>query len=401
MRAAALALVLVAGCQDPPLRVRYQLEEGGCGTADCGELKMSCDAVLSLRVLSPSDPDVPHIAVCEPVMPNAKNDLCAIGSINLPVKSLPRETMEIQVTVWDRQSVTDPLDLTKLDCLRNPVVFDQINGFPVAPAVGPTPAFGGRAFYHPGDEEVVVTLGCTDPTAVDNPTCNGVNDIDVSAVVLDFDNLPISVGESTGDRLSVAVGEPRTAEVDGKTQYVLNSADAKPLARTVMGPIPAWGDGVDLDFSASACIQVTEDAAQTTTTLHCEGLSDPNTRTINIAGVRVTKDTVDDVLRSLALTAFPDEGLTLGIVIDQNNNPAAGATVTVDAPFTVEFINDNRTGLTPGTRTTNSGLFVSRDLPYGKYFSASFPTPLSPQIGGLVNGKLTVVVFTNSEIGGP
>jgi hypothetical protein len=387
----------LAACDDPPLKIIYEIADGtsgqGCATSKCSELDMSCDSVLHLRILSPSDPNVPHVSICKEVMQNVTHDLCAIGRVDLEPKTLPRETLEVQVTVWPKDAVTDPL--TGLpDCARTQVEFDA-TGFPTN-----GPAFGGRAFYHPGDAETVVTLGCTDKKLIAEESCTSLNDVAVTATVLDFDNLPVSVGDSTADRLSVAIGEPTRITLENSDFVdVLNSADLRPLARTAGGPeLPAWAADVEVELDNSACIQVTEDAAEITSTLRCEPVT-PDARMIDMFGVRVSNTTLDEILAAMSLAEFPEDGMTLGIVIDENNNPAAGATVTVDQG-TIEFINADRTGIATGTKTTASGIFVSRDATYGSFFSASLVSLLGQKLGGRVNNKLTVVVFLPESIGG-
>lgn len=381
------ALAVLAACQDPPLQIVYQVATDGdgasCPATSCEELPMACDAVLFLRVLSPSDPTVPYVSVCEPVPPDPET-LCAISRIDLDPIDLPRESLEIQVTVWPRELVTNPAT-GELDCQRTQVQFDAVNGFPTT--LGPS--FGGRAFYQPGDAETVVTLGCTDLEAINAPTCTGEDNVDVHATVLDFENLPLLVTGDTGDRLSVAIGEPRDS--------VLEFADTRQLPRTVQDP-PAWGAPVDLMFTSTACIQVLEDNAQATASVRCKPV-DAEDRTLDLAGVRVPKPTLDEILRALALQVFPDEGMTIGIVVDQNGNPVAGATVNATAG-TIEYLDATRTGLAPGGKTTSSGIFISRDAPFGTVFSVMLTPSVASQIGGRVQGKLTVIHFDAAQIGG-
>jgi hypothetical protein len=174
------------------------------------------------------------------------------------------------------------------------------------------------------------------------------------------------------------------------------------LRRDDTGAIPAWTGSVSDVFESSACIQVTEDAPATTTTLRCtnEGVS-PEAVLLDIPGMRVAGDSLSDILGAIGLADVPIDGLTLGIVLDENDSPASGATITVDQPGkTIEIINANRTGIVPGNTTTASGLFISRDATYGAAFGASLITPLKAQIGGRVRNKLTIVLFQQGTIGG-
>lgn len=398
-RALVVTAVALAACETPDLTIVYRVADGvtgpTCGTDSCAEVPMECQVVLHLRVLRPADPTAPYISICEAVTQNQMRDLCAIGRIDLPRVELPRETLEVQVTVWPRDAVLDT-QTGELDCAKVPVEFDATMGFPVAGANNP--AFGGRAFYHPGDEETFVTLGCVDVASVNEGTCAGQFSIDVNSTVGDFENLPFSVSSTIADRLAVSIGEPKPFDDGVRMGHALNSGNVAALDRTVIGPTPTWGKGVDLQFESAACIQVREDGAQTTSSLLCDTVRPPIT-TLDLPGVRLPKATLDQVLAALSLLVFPEEGLTVGIVVDSVGNPSSGFTVSATAG-TVEYINATRTGLQTGS-TSTSGLFVSRDAPFGTTFSTFMINETANGIGGLVDGKVTVVILQfESPIGG-
>jgi hypothetical protein len=395
-----IALALAASaCDTPDLTIIYRVAEGtngpSCGTAECADVPMHCASVLHLRVLRPSDPNAPFISICQDVVQNLTRDLCAIGRIDLPQRELPRETLEIQVAVWPRESVLDT-ETGELDCAKVPLEFDATMGFPIAGALNP--AFGGRAFYHPGDTETIVTLGCVDVPSVNAPSCVGLNNIAVTATVGDFENLPFSVSSSIGDRLAVSIGEPKPFDDGVRMGHALNSANVAALDRTVIGPTPAWGNGVDLELQSSACIQVLEDGAQTTSSLRCQNVSSSAT-SLDLPGVRLPKATLDQILMALSLVQFPEEGLTVGIVLDNVGAPAPGFEVST-TQGTVEYVNSTRTGLVTGA-TSTSGIFVSRDAPFGTIFSTFEINQTVNAIGGLVDGKVTVVILQfDTPIGG-
>lgn len=394
---ACVAGCALAACSTPDLKIIYEVADGTtgatCGTADCQQVPMACDSVLHLRILRPSDPNAPLVSICQDVQPDAARDLCAIGQIDLPQEQLPRETLEVQVTVWPRTAVLAD-DGISLDCGKIPVEFDATYGFPVAGGVTQqAPAFGGRAFYHPGDNETVVTLGCTDLASVNDDTCAGAGAVDVTATVADFENLPFNVSPTVADRLTVSVGEPSPFE----DHFQLLSADLANLPRTVPGPIPVWEANVDTVFESTACVVVEEQGAQTTSTLRCREAS-PDATTLDLPGLRLPKVTLGQILTSLSLPAFPEQGMTVGIVLDHLGNPAPGFAVSATAG-TVEYLNDTRNGLTTG-QTSMSGIFVSRDAPYHTFFSAFGPQPVTG-IGGLVDGYVTMVVLQfDQPIGG-
>ncbi len=396
-------LLALAACDTPDLTITYLVADGitgpSCGPTGvtCGEVDMQCTSVLYLRVLRPADPKAPFISLCEEVSPNGTKDMCAIGRVELPIVTLPRENLEIQVTVWPKELVIDN-ETGVLNCGKLPLNFDATFGYPVPVTGDPSPAFGGRAFYHPGDDETFVTLGCTDLPSVNAASCSGQQAIQVTATVGDFENLPFSVSSSIGDRLGVTIGEPRAFDAGSEIRHQLNAADVATLGRTTEGPTPAWGAGVDLMLQSSACIQVLEDGAQTTSALRCKPVS-PTETTLDLPGVRLPRATLDQILTSLSLIKFPEEGLTVGIVLDGVGSPIPGAVVNTTAG-TIEYVNAARNGLVSG-QTSSSGIFVSRDATFGTSFSTFIiDQTVPPALGGRVDGKVTVVILqSDTQIG--
>ena len=395
----ALLLAAIAACDTPDLTIVYRVADGNpgstCRTDSCAEVDMACESVLHLRVLRPSDPNAPFISICEDIRTNATKDMCAIGNVDLPITELPRETLEIQVTVWPRSLVVDETT-GELDCGKLPREFDATLGFPVGGDL--VPAFGGRAFYHPGDSETFVTLGCVDVESVNAPSCAGGEAIQVTSTVGDFENLPFSVSSTIGDRLTVSIGEPKPFDDGNRTGHVLNSATVATLERSVIGPTPVWAGGVDLALQDAACIQVLEDGAQTTSSLRCKFV-EPTDNLLDLPGVRFPRTTLEQVLDSMSVLVFPEGGLTIGIVLDAVGSPIPGVVVDGTAG-TIEYLNATRTGLVPG-QTSASGMFVSRDAPFGTTFSAFAIDQTVFSIGGQVDGKVTVVILqSDTSIGG-
>jgi hypothetical protein len=388
-------LLALAACGNPSPRIIYDLATGADGATcspdgepvTCEDIPMECDAVLSLRVIAPSKPSEAYVSICQPVSPNGRHNLCAISSIDLGEFQTPPETMEVQVLVWPREAVTDPFT-GELNCQLNPVTFSASGGFPEG--ITP-PAFGGHAFWHPGEETVRVFLGCTDVASINQDSCRGVGTTTVSSTVIDFETrVPVSVDQA--NRLTVSVGEP-TPSASG---FELSSSAQRPLPRTVIGPPPVWSNDVDLQFNASACIAVLEDEAQATVSLACQQEilgADP----IDVQGVRLAKSTLQQVLGAIKATVFPPEGLTIGMVVDEQLNPAASFTVTSTAG-TVEYLSADRRGLIDTTATTQSGMFVSRDAPYGTDFTTGGGLfNVVTKRGGMVAGKVTVVLLQLSK----
>ncbi|MGE0549606.1 MAG: hypothetical protein AB7O24_08445 [Kofleriaceae bacterium] len=391
-RSLSVAVALAAvGCEYPPLSIEYQVTTGAtqsCGAAECKDIAMHCEAVLSVRIVSPSDPERSYVSICELVSPNRNRDLCAIGSVSLPELELPAERLEVQVAVWPRSAVEDPLT-GQLDCQRNRVVFDHTTGFPVAQV--PAPAVGGHAYFTPGDSLTVVNMGCTDLDALNDPTCVGEDTVLVRAVVRDFDSqIPISRGQAAS--LSVAIGEPRELA----DEWVLNPADARGLnpSNTDGSEVATWSGDVDLDFTATACLEVLEDTAQATTSLVCRKVA-PDLTTIDLPGIRLTKHSLDQILEALGMASFPEQGLTIGMVVDGNGTPVADKVVTTSLG-TVVYLTADRTGVVTD-KTRSSGIFVSTDAPYGAVFSINGSQPPITGLGGRVRGKVTMVVLSLND----
>lgn len=403
MRALALALAVVLGaCSDPPLALVLGLSSSpnaSCGSTSCADVTMSCGAVASIRILDPKDPRAPFISLCKDVSFDRDRDLCSLASIDLPATPLPDQTLAIEVVVYPKDDL--PRDAVTGDPLCPATVeFAAADGFPIGAVTivdpnDPTmterlarPAIGGRAYFHPGDARTIVELGCPDLPALNAPTCSGDATTSVSATITDFDtNQPVSTG--LGNRLGVSIGEPQLSSSGSGLEYVLNPADTAQLARTVVGPIPAWGADVTRTFTSAACLEVLEDISQATATLVCRRVT-PQDRTIDITGVHLAKETLDQILVALGGASL-DKGLVLGIVLD-DLGPSVGRTVIGDTAATIRYLSADGLNF-DATETTASGIFVSQDAPFGTRFTTSNATTTVFALGGLVDNKVTIVVL--------
>ncbi len=383
----ALLLVALLACNTPAPSLRLALAgppAQACPSTDCLEIPMSCATIMSIRIIDPADPSAPFLSQCTEVPQDRKKDLCSLAVVELDKKALPIKTLEVQVAIYPRDAVTDPAT-GAVTCPAD-VKYDATKGFPVEQPNAP--ALGGRAFYHPGDEEIVVTLGCTDVMALNAAACLGANNTKITSTVLDFDTR-IAASPALGDRLSVAVGEPH--ELNGA--FVLNPADARQLDRTVSGPIPAWGGDVDLSFTTGACAEVLEDGAQATTTLTCKKDITPIDHQLDVPGTRLARTSLSQILNALQLPVFPDPGLTVGILVDYQNIPVPGFVVQATTG-SVEYLSADRSTTVAGA-TTSNGIFVSTDAPYGTIFTSSGlgKNLEEPGLGGRVEGKVTIVIL--------
>src|SRR5262249_43099045 len=236
---------------------------------------------------------------------------------NLEPVSLPVRDLEVQIAVFAGATLT--VDPESGDPVCPDVHYSASNGFPFPFEHDVLPVLGGRAYYHPGDSEVRVVLGCTDLSAMQSGlSCTRSEQGKLTAKVLDFESrVPVSGGPNgVADHLFVSVGEPHA--FDGG--FVLNPADA--IALHLDGQeMPAWSAPGWQMFSQYACVEVLEDVPQAVATLRCIQASPSLPR---LEGMRVLKNRVQTVLTSLGMppSEFPSEGLTIGIVLDAQYNTA-------------------------------------------------------------------------------
>jgi hypothetical protein len=418
VRALALACLLLAACEAPPLTLRYQLtagdsqqctsENNGMPTTDCADISMDCRAVLSIRIVPPNDPDVPYISVCQ-ALPLSTRQLCGIAGVDLPPAKdpIPEQVLEVQMAVFPIDDVPE-ID-GKLVC---PIVEFGVDGLPTTQACSSSdttqcpgrPAVGGRAFYHPGDEETLVTLGCTEIGLLRGDKCTNLNRTTVIATVNEFE-FPASVEQVTANRLLVSVGEPVPGSANN---YVLDISRTHPLMRDTTNQFPyTWSNEfTDLNFTKSFCLEVLEDVPMATRTLTCRPLPGSYPDSIDALGTRLKPETLAMILKAANLTAFPSKGLVVGIVLSQAFLPVSGVKVQANCPMdlptcgaiSVQYLSEDRLSLTTDN-THSTGIFISTDAPFRSTFNRlGQAVPLV--YGGLVDNKVTTVVIQETGIGG-
>lgn len=387
MRLAILFLGLAA-CNTPTPRLALVFAgppSQACPATDCADIPMTCRTVMRIRIADPASTNSPYLDECVEVPVNHDQNMCAISTVDLVSTAIPVRDLEVQVALYPLSVIQPDPNNPALVCPAR-VAYNVATGFPVEQA--PTPALGGHAFYHPGDETVVVTLGCTDLAAI-GASCAVPDRVKVDATVVDFDTRFTVMGgsPSLADRLRVSVGEPQVRN----SVFVLDTADTRLLARSGLGPIPAWRSEVDLVFHKYACLEVLEDVGQSTATLRCDAAN--ATSGFALTGVWMAKERLDELLRALQLPEFPDEGLTVGIVVDGTGLPVAGAVVS-PKQGTVAYLSKDRMSFAAGGATTSTGIFVSRDAPFGTEITTGGPGGLPVSgIGGLVTGRVTLVIL--------
>ncbi len=406
-RALALIACILAACDTPPITLRYRLTSGnaqqcisetGNATTDCSNLALACNGVLSLRIVPPNQPEVPYVYVCTDL--TDKRDLCSIAGPALPEPTVPgpEQVLEIQVAVFERDSLPKDADgnyiCPRVEFASNNLPETAVSCFESDPSLCPArPAVGGRAYYRPGDEETVIELGCTDLSLLNGPACAGINTIDVTATVNDFDTW-VPVSATAAQRLTVSIGEPRA---DLSNLYTLTGT--QPLSGPSPNVPPSWSSALDFSPESYYCVEVFEDIPQATRALVCRAVPPMGLDEIKITGALLSKDTLDDILTALGKPSFPITGLVVGVVLDEFNRPVAGVKVNaVCAPTetcTVQYLSADRTTLTSDTTSAN-GIWISQDAPFGSLFERS--GNVQPAFGGLVQGKVTIVVLQESAM---
>ena len=397
----ALASAVAGACGVPAPHIEIEYAQGmdqHCpGDGDCSAVLLPCDAVMSIRIVDPDDPynpDKRHLSQCEPVKRDKGADACSINSINLAQVELPVRDLEVEIAVFPGAALA--VDPQSGDPVCPDVHYNSTSGYPFPTGHDVIPAFGGKAYYHPGDTAVTVRLGCTDLSATHaGLACTNPTGGALTATVEEFDTrVPVSVGPSgDAEHLFVSVGEPHS--FDGG--FVLNPADAIAL-HLDDHEVPVWSAPLSQTFDKYVCVEVLEDSPQAVATLRCILATDPLPR---LTGFRVKKQLVMSALAALGMTGqpFPTEGMTIGVVLDGQDAGLSDYIVSATpasagAPSgTVTYMNTGTTD-PPITSTAQNGIFLSRDAPFGTVFSARGGTAMAPAVGGLVAGKITVVVIS-------
>ena len=402
---------LAIGCSNQTFTLQFRVTQGladackpnGKQVTQCQDVPMSCAAVANIRVFNPNTPTSPIIDVCQELMMAPNPTLCEVAQVNLPqpTMSVDAQTLEVQILVYPKNKLDvdgtgAPICPAKpsfgTDGFPSPSLVPCMPGVPCEP----TPAIGGTAFYHPGDAETIVDLGCADLSLLNDPVCVGAS-TQVTAAVADFDTL-VTVSPALAQQLVVGVGEPMMTIVgNGSGQTIHNTLDMANLTTLTYAPIqtiPSWsGTLPQLTFR---CVQVDEsNVASRTDTVRCIKSTDPMPNAL--AGTRLQKASLDMILTALGLPTFPDAGLVIGLVLDSHGNPAAGIQVTAtDAGEpslgTIKYLSATRNSVV-GSTTSTSGIFVSQDMTFGTLFTAMQGNQSVTALGGLIDGKVTIVVL--------
>lgn len=392
---AALASA-AAACSTPVPAINLQLNttsDQQCPSSDCGDVLVPCPMAMSIKIVDPNNPNKVFLNQCTPVNHDRTNDLCALNSVTLASTPIPVQHVEVQVAVFAQAG----LALNADGSLICPDVPFAATGFPVeqssvTPGGDVPPVVGGVGFYDPGDSKVDVNLGCTNLAALQS--CVSKNQLAVDARVTNFSTGTFVLqGTTDVSHLAVSIGEPHSEN----GQFTFEVGDLTPInVKPGQDGTPEhWGGTVDVPFQQFVCLNVLEFAAEATATVTCAPKL-ANTESLNLGGVWVATPQLSAILSALGSQAFPDTGLTIGMVVDDNGAPVTGQVVTA-SKSTVQYLSaDGHGGFTAASRpSATSTIFVSTDAP--------FPTELvvnqgSGQaslvgVGGGIAGRVTVVLL--------
>jgi len=398
MRALAAALALLAACQNAPqdlgpfaIRFSFDQRDGStCPSDTCEDYGMRCGATLAIRIRDVADDDKIVADACLPVAPAAT--LCGLGNITSPTFfNIPPHRLRIEASAWRPEVLEADPDLEG-DCPEEDL-FD-VRGVPLA-TFQPRPAFAGAAYFDAGSDVDValVPLSCSEPSQLDQDEC-GLVDTTPIRVTADDIETALDITTDQAQNLQVGLAEPRAMpDGDGGTVYVIDGGNTIPLTQEP-GPIPSFSGETDQTFDTDVCSVLLELTPQSTASVTCQRAA-PAAAEIDVRGVLVSVDTLDQVLAAMLADSFPAEGLVVGRVVDHTGAPLASVIVTPSSG-TVEYLSGDRSTLV-GNRTSSSGLFIARDVPFGSSWTAVHNADGrredGPVRGGLVEGKVTALLI--------
>lgn len=394
MRAALVALALALAACGPDassFAITFSLTQGDqyhCPSATCAGIAVSCDTVVSVRIVDAADPSTVYLSRCVPL--TDVNNLCGVSKIDLATDgvapTVPNRMVRIEVLVWPQVALTDGACPTDVE-------FDA-HGMPLA--VAPAPAIGGQRYFLAGSSDTAqIELGCLDAGALNDLTCRSPGTTRVRAVVDDFDTR-VFLPPAIADNIDVVAGvpTPHTNPDNGQIEWKLDT-DGRALDRSVIAPVPAWQNDILLGDTTVACVQTLDNSGtERTPAVTCHGI-DPDAREIDLRAFRLAKSSLNQVIGVLRLPGAPDAGMVVGMVVDHLGSPVQGATVLPSAG-SVRYVNGDRTALTDDIVTSPSGMFVSQDVPFDAAWTATDAhglAPSEPPVGGLLVGTVTVVVI--------
>jgi hypothetical protein len=241
-----------------------------------------------------------------------------------------------------------------------------------------------------------VVLGCVEESLLDAPECRTGNLPHVTTHVIDFEDR-IDVDGSLAGRLTVTVAEPTYDSINDR--YLLQTPTL--MEATMTAPVLTYEVDYPANFDDTACIQVLGDDLGAAAAVRCyqaapEHLVDNQ---LDAEGSLLDISTLEAVRQAIGGGPL-NNGVVIGMVLDEDGFPAAGA--EVEASFgTVQYLSEDLSSTAGLTQTSASGVFASINAPYqGPEFETNFWTATRADesteeivIGGLLEAKVTIVIL--------
>ena len=392
-----VAVLVAAGCQKAPedlgpFAISFTFDQRAgtqCPSESCADYGMRCGATLGIRILDVADDGRIVADACIPVPP--ASTLCGMGDVTGPTFfNIPAHRLRIEAAAWRPEVLESDPDLAG-EC-PDDALFD-VRGVPLDTFL-PRPAFAGAAYFDAGSDVDVamVPLSCTDAAQLDQQEC-GLIDTTPIEVTADDIETALDITDEQAASLTVGLAEPRAVpDGDGGTVYVIDAQDTIPLEPVTDTPIPTFAGTTD-SVPDTACSILLELIPQSVASVTCRRL-DTDLDEIDVRGVLVTVDTLDQILAAMSLEAFPPEGLVVGRVVDHTGAPLADVKVMPSAGD-VDYLSADRSTLF-GNDTSVNGFFIARDVPFGASWTAIHNVDGRREEGeiraGLVQDKVTAIL---------
>lgn len=388
MKRAAVAMIaalLGSGCAPDSVPFQVSLSYEGCGGNRCEQIMTRCAAAIGLRIVDATNGDI-YVSEC--VRLEGEATLCQMLEdlmLELQPELLPNRMVQVEMAIW-------PLD----EELDDPCPEIEYDGYGKYKSGLPMPAIAGLGYFRVGSNEVApLSLGCVQPELLDSVECRGDTRPHVQARVIDFDN-NVEVGSEFESELTVSVAEPTYDSVNDR--WFISTVDVVNLMSTVMGTILTYDVDYPFTFEKTACIQVLQQGLGAAATVRCfpAAPEDIVDNLLDVEGSLLDEQTLFKI--RAALGSNPDK-LVIGMVLDDQGQPAANATVT--AQFgAIQYLSDDLTSVTGDSVTSTSGVFASTDARFEgpsretNFWRATRDKVTSPNsIGGILENKVTIIIL--------
>jgi hypothetical protein len=367
----------------------------GCGPqAACANYPMRCGAKIMVRIVDAAETEVLG-EICQTV---SNSELVDAGAEGVPpltlcelrptgsqatLRGIPFQMVRIQVAVW---APNDPDDA---ECPAGDI-FDGLGG--LRSNFNPQPAFGGAVYFdmNRSDSQVWVDLRCSDVEQINADWCEMGSDSTPIVARVDDLSTGITVSEVQAEKLDVAAAEPRPTSGSPDTiEYEIPNDALLHLSHAVEpgGQPPTFTGEETGEIEGTLCVVVEETGARTQAAV-CEDVV-AGTSPVELRGIRVSDELMEDFLGILGQERFPSSGMVIGRVLDHNGSPLEAVTLSVSGQpeVVVEYLNENRTAF-DGAATASHGYFISRNAPFGSVWLAFHPDGRREAAGTLRTGVI-------------